>query len=57
MFPNLKTNPSALDSLDHFDDELWVELMINSPKTVHNICIMVSLDLQLEKETANIKIN
>ena len=57
MFPKFKTNPSALDSLDQFDDELWVELMINSPKTVHNICIMVSLDLQLEKETANIKIN
>jgi hypothetical protein len=57
MFSNFKTKQSTLDSLDQFDDELWVELMVKSPQSVISICIMISLDIQLEKEMENIKIN
>lgn len=43
--------------IDQFDDELWVELIQKSPHSVELICIMLSLDLQIEKETSSIKID
>lgn len=43
-------NYSPLDLLNQFDDDLWVELILNSPHSVRLICVMLSLDLQLEKE-------
>ena len=43
-------NYSPLEILDQFDDDLWVELILKSPKSVSLICTMLSLDLQLEKK-------
>tara|TARA_R110002074_G_scaffold389720_1_gene573186 strand:+ start:564 stop:710 length:147 start_codon:yes stop_codon:yes gene_type:complete len=38
------------ETLDQFDDDLWIQLILKSPQSVSNICMMISLDLQLEKE-------
>ena len=38
------------DYLEQLDDDLWVELILNSPQSVINICMMLSLEYQLEKE-------
>jgi len=50
---NRKSSP--LDSLNQFEDELWVELIEKSPESVNSICLMLSLDVQLEKERLNNK--
>lgn len=46
-----KDNNKAIEeTLNQFDDELWVELIQKSPHSVELICIMLSLDLQIEEE-------
>ena len=45
-----KLQLSISEVVDQFDDDMWVELIIHSPQSVKNICMMISLDLQLEKE-------
>ncbi len=46
-----KDNNKAIEeTLNQFDDELWVELIQKSPHSVGMICIMLSLDLQIEEE-------
>ena len=45
-----KLQLSINEVIDQFDDGMWVELIINSPQSVKNICMMISLDIQLEKE-------
>ena len=46
-----KDNSKAIEeTLNQFDDELWVELIQKSPHSVELICIMLSLDLQIEEE-------
>jgi hypothetical protein len=52
---NDNLNQSPLETLDQFDDELWVELILKSPKSVDNICLMLSLDIQLELENTSQK--
>ena len=48
----LDENPqlSIGEVVDQFDDDMWVELIIYSPQSVKNICMFISLDLQVEKE-------
>ena len=48
----LDLNPqlSISEVVDQFDDDMWVELIIHSPQSVKNICMFISLDLQIEKE-------
>ena len=46
----IEDKPTPYDILDTFDDDLWVELIIKSPNSIKLICIMLSLDLQIEKE-------
>tara|TARA_R110000803_G_scaffold202817_1_gene268131 strand:- start:53 stop:232 length:180 start_codon:yes stop_codon:yes gene_type:complete len=41
---------SISEVVDQFDDDMWVELIIHSPQSVKNICMFISLDLQIEKE-------
>jgi len=41
---------SPLEVFDQFDDELWVELIQKSPKILDNICLILSVDIQLVKE-------
>jgi len=44
-------NSEAIEyTLNQFDDDLWVELIMKSPHSIKLICIMLSLDLQIEKE-------
>lgn len=52
---NDNLNPSPLETLNQFDDDLWVELILKSPQTVDNICMMLSLDIQIESEQFNFK--
>ena len=49
-FRNPLLNLTVQETLDQFDDDLWVELILKSPQSVKNICMMISLDIQLEKE-------
>jgi hypothetical protein len=46
----IEGKPSPYDILDTFDEDLWVELILKSPNTIKIICLMLSLDLQIEKE-------
>ncbi len=46
----IEDKPTPYDILDTFDDDLWVELIMKSPQSIKLICIMLSLDLQIEKE-------
>ena len=46
----IEDKPSPYDILDTFDEDLWVELILKSPNTIKIICVMLSLDLQIEKE-------
>lgn len=45
-----KPQLSISEVVDQFDDDMWVELIIHSPQSVKNICMFISLDLQIEKE-------
>ena len=46
----IEDKPSPYDILNTFDDDLWVELIMKTPHSIKLICIMLSLDLQIEKE-------
>ena len=45
-----KLQLSVNEVINQFDDDMWVELIIHSPQSVKNICMFISLDLQIEKE-------
>jgi len=45
--------PSPYELLNQFDDDLWVELILTSPHSVRLICVMLTLDIQSEKEYQN----
>ena len=46
-----KDNNNAIENtFNQFDDDLWVELILKSPHSVKMICMILSLDLQIEKE-------
>ena len=50
-FRNPVLNLTVQETLDQFDDDLWVELILKSPQSVKNICMMLSLDLQMGSES------
>jgi hypothetical protein len=50
---NLKPHPTPIESLSDLEDDIWVELMISSPQSVNNLCMMVTLDIQIEEEEKN----
>ena len=43
-------NNAIENTLNQFDDDLWIELILKSPHSVKMICMILSLDLQIEKE-------
>ena len=43
-------NNAIENTFNQFDDDLWIELILKSPHSVKMICMILSLDLQIEKE-------
>jgi hypothetical protein len=52
MIGNLSSFASFKDIFEQLDDEFLVNLYITNPRAMYNMCNMLALDLQMEKEIA-----
>tara|TARA_B110000285_G_scaffold84032_1_gene96501 strand:- start:1403 stop:1573 length:171 start_codon:yes stop_codon:yes gene_type:complete len=51
-----KSELLPFEDLDDISDELWIELISNSPKSVEEMCMVLSINLQIKKEWMDNKI-
>ena len=52
MIGNLSSFASFKDIFEQLDDEFLVNLYVTNPRAMYNMCNMLALDLQMEKEIA-----
>lgn len=50
MLGDLSPFASFKDIFEQLDDEFLVNLYITNPRAMYNMCNMLALDLQMEKE-------